>query len=272
MPEDNSTPNNPVSALIDKLVGPVYDDLLKPAIQEVGKGVGGLASYYMHGWQAQGAIARANLNLLQATLEPKLEAIPEEQRIPVDPAILVPVLQASSYAAQHEDIREMFANLLASAANADKAKSFHSSFVEVVRQLSPLDARILRSFTTRMRSYIPAVKIVARIDNSETDTLLHFTDLNDMDEDLKEIELAIENLSRLGIVKISYERWLIKDEEYIPMINLLKSANAEIDDARYSPPRVSASFTESDKIIPGFYQPGIISLTPFGDALKLACI
>ncbi|WP_075835618.1 DUF4393 domain-containing protein [Deinococcus marmoris] len=272
MPEDNSTPNNPVSALIDKLVGPVYDDLLKPTIQEVGKGVGGLASYYMHGWQAQGVIARANLNLLQETLEPKLEAIPEEKRIPVDPAILVPALEASTYTAQHVDIREMYANLLASAANIDKVSSVHLSFVEIVKQMSPLDARVMHSFTSKTRNFIPLVKLLYRIDNTEFDSQLHITDLMNVEGSVKEVEISIENLMRLGLIKVTYDKWMAKDDDYLPIVTLIQTANAEITDARYNPSRISADYDAQGKSIPAHYQPGIANLTSFGSALQLACM
>ena len=53
-------------------------------------------------------------------------------------------MQAISYSMNSEELREMYSNLLAKSMNSDAKTLVHPSFVEIIKQLSPFDARFLK--------------------------------------------------------------------------------------------------------------------------------
>ena len=56
--------------------------------------------------------------------------------------IAVPALQAISYCKNSEELRNMYANLLATSMLNDKKEDVHPSFGEIIKQLSPDEARM----------------------------------------------------------------------------------------------------------------------------------
>lgn len=51
-------------------------------------------------------------------------------------------MQALTYTAQNETLREMYVNLLANSMNTDKNSVVHPSFVEIIKQMNSLDAKV----------------------------------------------------------------------------------------------------------------------------------
>ncbi len=98
--------------------------------------------------------SEANFRAVSALLEPKVEAIPEEKRISPAPYVAVPALQAIGYSLESEELREMYANLLASAMNSDTANKVHPAFVEIIKQQTPSEARLLLSIKEKGRGII----------------------------------------------------------------------------------------------------------------------
>jgi hypothetical protein len=82
-------------------------------------------------------------NWMQRRVAEKLQGAPEEQIVPPDPRIVVPAIQALIYSMHDESIREMFATLLASNINAHLKGRTHPAFVEMIKELTPIDARLL---------------------------------------------------------------------------------------------------------------------------------
>ena len=55
----------------------------------------------------------------------------------------MPALQAISYSMDSEELRNMYANLLAKAMNVDEKDKVHPAFVELIKQMAPREALIL---------------------------------------------------------------------------------------------------------------------------------
>lgn len=83
-------------------------------------------------------------DLFMPDLEKKMEGVPEDRRI--EPTLLVagPTGQALVFAGHVPELRDLFANLLATAMDKETAQNAHPSFVEIIKQMSPDEARILR--------------------------------------------------------------------------------------------------------------------------------
>ncbi|WP_256003658.1 DUF4393 domain-containing protein [Pedobacter deserti] len=120
----------------------VYKDVAKPALQEVGSVAGRTVKAFLAplrgllwGWE------RIE-DFVETEVKKRLDKIPEEKRKSPEPEIAVPLLQALTYTAQNETLREMYVNLLANAMNVDKNNVVHPSFVEIIKQMNSLDAKV----------------------------------------------------------------------------------------------------------------------------------
>ena len=74
-------------------------------------------------------------------IQNKTQEIPEEFLQEPKLNIVGPALEASKYYIDSEILREMFANLISSSVDSRKSSKTHPSFVEIIKQLSSLDAK-----------------------------------------------------------------------------------------------------------------------------------
>lgn len=83
------------------------------------------------------------LEAFEGDLKEKIRDIPEEN-LQVPPVrVAGPTLEALRYAYDEEELREMFENLLASSMDNRKDIEVHPAFVEAIKQMSSLDAKVL---------------------------------------------------------------------------------------------------------------------------------
>ncbi len=143
----------------DKIQEKIYDDAAQPASQSFGKAVepvGEIAGKILVSTaKTVDVLVFTPLHLIAWTsdtfkekfakkIEDKIKNIPQEKRIEPDPLIAGPTLQAVRFTAKHENLQDLFANLLATAIDIDTAKNAHPAFVEIAKQLTPDEAKILR--------------------------------------------------------------------------------------------------------------------------------
>lgn len=129
----------------------IYLDAAQPTVQEVGKLNGKLvrainaALSPLDIW-----IMKKEYNVAQVKymLEQKLQNTPPEEIAPPEAYIAVPTIQALSYSMDSEQLREMYANLLAKSMNVKSKHFVHPSFPEMIKQMSPIDACILEHIST----------------------------------------------------------------------------------------------------------------------------
>lgn len=125
-----------------KLAPEVYQDIAKPAAKEIGDVAGRTVKALLApvrgllwGWEKIEQVVTEGINK-------RFEKIPEERRKTPDPEIAVPLMQALTYTAQNETLREMYLNLLANSMDSTMSKITHPSFVEIIKQMSSLDAKV----------------------------------------------------------------------------------------------------------------------------------
>lgn len=125
----------------------IYDDALKPTTQESGKILAliprtiNAALVPLRQWIAN---KEYNLAETEKLLAKKLEHVGEDKIVTPDPYVAVPAIQAISYSMNSEELRNLYANLLAKSMNSDTKDMVHPSFVEIIKQLSPIDSLVLK--------------------------------------------------------------------------------------------------------------------------------
>lgn len=148
---------------------------------------------------------RYKLEAFENDLKEKTKNIPPEN-LQVPPTMIAgPTLEALRYAYDEAELRDMYENLLASAMDSRIASGAHPSFVDTIRQLSPLDASVLKMFSVREQYCCATIQFVVEKDPSK-----HYPDAMP-DYFIEEfcslgdpffISASLINLKRLGIIGI----------------------------------------------------------------------
>ena len=161
-----------------------------------------------------------NIAETRKLLEQKLEAIPAELIEEPEPYIALPAIQSLSYSMDNDELREMYANLLANSMISTVKNGVHPGFVEVIKQLTPDEAKVLR-YLFNKKAYAPTITLRWENDNGEgVDVLKDFSNVGELAEceSPYSVNLYINNLVRLGLLfhSGSYQK-LTNDEIYAPI-------------------------------------------------------
>lgn len=194
-------------------------------------------------------------------LEEKLQNTPPELIQPPEPHIAVPALQYISYCMDNEELRNMYANLLANSMNSVVKNGVHPSFVEIIKQLCPDEAKILRYFYTH--PFVPIVGLRVHKKNGKTVSAVPlFSNIADLCgcEDTAGCAKYLGNLSRLGLIITRDDESLVDKSLYEPLKNhpRMLSMKKHIDEN----PNVSQSTFEE----------GVQELSDFGNSFCSICI
>lgn len=222
------------------------------------------------------------LNKFKEYIESGISEVPTEDLCNPKISVVGPTLEASKYYFEEEDIRNLFAKLIINSTNRKICDLIHPSFLEIVKQLSPVDANLFHALYCN--SPIPVCKVF-RVDDpaffsmtesfkwlgiseDEDDSYLEFPNVNGTDLSRHHIHLdginfshltterSFDNLSRLGLVCIDYSNTIPN----FPKESFLR--NPEIQDAlRKSTPEIPINLI-----------PGVCSLTKFGETFAKVCL
>ena len=151
--ETNETTPKKNIALINADLPPSVDNAVKNLTDEPTKSVGKTFSdvwYLVFGGISYAADKRRmkyahKLEQYHEELESAINTIPEEKRIEPDIQVTAQALENSKYCVESDELRSMFVNLIAKSMNADYKATVHPSFAEIIKQMSPDDARVLRT-------------------------------------------------------------------------------------------------------------------------------
>ncbi len=165
-------------------------------------------------------ISESHLNKSTKLISQKLEGIPPEKLVSPEPYVAVPAIQAMSYSMDCDELRELYANLLVSSMNSDTKDNVHPAFVEIIKQLSPTEARLLAEIDRNL-PYIPCIDIVRQLQTGgHLKAVDNFT-LLQQKLNLTGIQAGTcwDNLSRLKIFEIPIYGKLTDDNLYNQLEN-----------------------------------------------------
>lgn len=153
-----------------------------------------------------------NLQLYREEIQKQLSAIPEEDLQEPKMSVLGPSLDASKYYFEEEQYREMFSKLIASTCNTQKNPFVHTCFVEIIKQLDPKDAILLKQYATTDALPIAEYRLKNKTGFKKIETNVYLEE-NDFTE-LNYYSSSIVNLERLGLIKTSYSQHLTNVDLY----------------------------------------------------------
>lgn len=167
-------------------------------------------------WVLQKEYSVAEIDKL---LEIKLQKVGAENVVPPEAHIAVPALQYISYCMDNEELRDMYANLLASSMNKVVKNDVHPSYVEIIKQLCPDEAKILRHIAKQ--NAIPLISLRYMQPDKDEGCIIvrHFSNVGYLvtAEFPDNIQQYLDNLSRLGLIEIDTAHTLILPKFYNPL-------------------------------------------------------
>lgn len=223
MPEDNEKSGSitdaakAIAAITEHV--PVYQDAIQPAAKELSKGLVVVAKAVNAALvPVEGMIwgIEKIRDFVTNKVAKKLENVPPEDIQPPKPHIGVPAIDALRYTGEEPNLADLYANLLATAMDRKTAMNAHPGFVDIIKNMSPDEARIMRFLTSNHYYPLINVKRVTVKDNTFS-IPFRYVSLLGLDAGCQHPPLAatyIDNLERLGLVEISETTRMSNDEVY----------------------------------------------------------
>ncbi len=243
---------------------PVYQDALQPAVIELGKALETIVKTVRVALAPLSALVWSYdriAEFVESRVAAKLKDVPPDRIITPPPNVAVPALEALRYTGHDQILREFFANLLAVSLDELTVRRTHPAFVEIIKQLSPDEARIIKLFARHAE--FPIVNL----------WLLSF--------DGTERILVARNVSFLGIEAECQHPGLASG--YIDNLCRLRIAEV-LDNQTFSDQRLYESFSEHPAILSHTNSPDgksdgifrmekiVLSRTDFGQQFCSACV
>ncbi len=155
-----------------------------------------------------------NYERTRQLLGERLQSIDEHKIVEPEPYVAVPALQQLSYSYDSEELRKLYANLLASSMIDDTKYLVHPSFVDIIKQLLPIEAHILNLIY--QHPVFPIVNIRCDFKNGTFSDIAndYCLDLINLFPEEKQQAASLKNLQRLGLINIRYDQTAKPDSLY----------------------------------------------------------
>lgn len=246
---------------------PIYQDVVQPAAKEVGTALQTVAkTLHILLAPVSGLVwgYEKIKDFVSETVAAKLQGVPEDELRQPEPHVAGPVLEALRYTGYQEDLRALYANLLATSIDSATSLNAHPAFVEIIKQLSPDEALIIKSLS-RLHAW-PKIDIRSEDKDSASGRwLIRNFSLLAEEAKCKALELGatyMVNLERLGIVELR-ENYTLQGENgadpYMPLISSPQLENIK--------KQIETDPTKKMKI-----DKGMVSLTELGRKFCFACV
>lgn len=252
--------------VVKEVAKDIYNDAGKPIVKPTGELIGivprtiNAALTPLKKWILK---REYSLEETRKLLEKKLQNVHPEDIQPPEPHIAVPAIQYISYCMDNEELRDMYANLLASSMNKVVKDDVHPGFVEIIKQLCPDEAKILRYLSTH--NVIPTITLEYVNENgSGINIVTNFSDVGEITHCEKPLDVSayFDNLIRLGLLKdSSLLSSLTNKNLYQPLKSHPYITSMINSTSSYPPEFTKASFDE-----------GYMTLTEYGNNFCKICI
>lgn len=211
MGEEQSKESN-VKTTIDAVTGlvkavPIYDDAIQPAAKQIGKSLEtvtklvNIALLPLKGvvWGYDQIESWINTRVAE-----KLKNVDADKIVTPNLQIAGPAVEALKYAGQDENLRELFANLLATAMNKETLKKAHPGYVDIIKNLVSDEASLLKLFiNTDLVEYY-----IVEVESANEHVIYMFYQSKPVRQTIEElgypemIPSYFDNLVRLGLLEI----------------------------------------------------------------------
>lgn len=212
---------------MDEIVGSILTAAGGAAISSVFKGPAETFSqlwYYNFGYKMDIKVRQRKQeveNLFLKDIGTEVSNIPIDQIQEPKLSILGPALEASKYYIDDEELRSLFAKLIAASMDNSKNEVLQPAFVEIIKQMSPIDAKNLINLYDIKDKQNPIVSIILESKDSKNykEVFDHFYIENIGNISHVRVASSLLNLKRLGLIEINYGVFLSDENKYLPYEN-----------------------------------------------------
>ncbi len=256
----------------------LYEDALKPVAEgfgehahDIGDTLGKSAKVVVHTVDRALDPFRAAvwgydqiIKWVKPELKRKLSEIPPERIIEPVPEIAGPAMEHMRFLGYRDELRDMFVNLLATSMDSETAKEAHPAFVEIIKQITPDEARILKFMAQRPQGSYPILEMRRRLEGQAGYKILHRnvshlgSHAGCSHEDL--VPTYLDNLSRLKVCSLEIGVHIMSEGAYDALCN---------DEGVVQYVSAIESSQEGVKVE---LMRGIVTLTTLGQKFVAACV
>ncbi len=221
---------------MDEIVGSILTAAGGAAISSVFKGPAETFSqlwYYNFGYKMDIKVRQRKQevdNLFLKDIATEVSNIPIDQIQEPKLSVLGPALEASKYYIDDEELRSLFAKLIAASMDNSKNEVLQPAFVEIIKQMSPIDAKNLINLYDIKDKQNSIVSIILESKDSKNykEVFDHFYIENIGNISHVRVASSLLNLKRLGLIEINYGVFLSDENRYLsyenhPIINQFKN-------------------------------------------------
>lgn len=225
----------------------LYEDSVQPLAKEVGK-TGGLIGRAINAALSplEKWILNTEYNVAETKklLEHRLANTPVEKIVAPEPYVAVPAFQAISYSMNSDELRELYANLLSKSMNSDTKNNVHPSYVEIIKQLSPLDAIVFKRIMESEVNPLIDLSMAGHTQNGDGYNVI-YRNISCLDFNYNNLSVSFDNLERLRLISIVNIGYLNKSH-YDSVLNsatyqfLYESLSKTLPTGHHAEPRFKA--------------------------------
>lgn len=226
---EESGGDNKVKGTIEAVTGlvkavPVYEDLLQPVAKQLGRSletVGKAINVALS--PVTGLVwGYENIQVFLATkLADRLKHVSPEDIITPKPNVAGPAIEALRFTGHEESLSDMYANLLAAAMDKSTAQGAHPAFVEIIKQLTPDEAKLIAYFMKPLPFPLVTVRVEHIDFNKGGNNIANNVSLLGRKAGVEFPHLVptyLDNLCRLGIIDIPDDSSYIDDDLYTELL------------------------------------------------------
>lgn len=234
----------------------VYRDGAQPSVQIVGKSVAGILRTVLTPINAIVAGIDKIKERFAERVEEKLVSVPQEQRLLPPPNVSGPVMLNYSLLGdvdtEQEELRDMYASLLASAIDPATSRKAHPSFASIIQQMTSTEAVLLKRLAQEPKRKWLAVELQRAAEGAEGFVTMGrvYEQPEGIRSDVTSAQL--ENLARLALIEIRFDTYATQGD-YKQYLDAAKTGLPELADTM-----------EMER--------GVYFLTMFGIAFVKACV
>lgn len=221
----NNMSRETVEKVAEEVALEVYKDALQPSVKPIGEVLGFIPRtirLWLSGWEKWLMNGEASVRMTAEAIEEKIKQIPEDKVVEPEAYVAVPAIQQLAYCQNNPDLRELYANLLVSSMNADKKWQVHPAFVDIIKQLSPDEARMINAVPNMKNYFLPLIDVKAtskyKVGNNTGGHQLIVTNFTtfgfDVIENKENICNYVDNLVRLKLFDIPPTYHLTEKSRY----------------------------------------------------------
>ena len=209
---------NKIRDVVDAVTGvakavPVYQDIVQPAAQEVGRALQTVAKTVHIALAPVSALVWGYdqvKEFVSTKVADRLKNVPPEDVVTPKPNVAGPVLESLRYTGHEPLLSDLYANLLAASMDKSTADGALPAFVEIIKQLTPDEAKLVSLFIHERTMPFPLLNVrwdyknPTREKSGGSDVIVNFSRLGVIAhcEFPNMTPMYIDNLCRLGLAEI----------------------------------------------------------------------